>query len=73
MRDINTDLSLAVFKPIDEEQYAPNNPRKLRGSFGDATCRVGVKSGESTIRELAAYYIDSDGFSGVPQTTLVEA
>jgi hypothetical protein len=29
-------------------------------------------SGESCIREVAAYLIDRDGFSGVPSTTFVE-
>lgn len=26
--------NLAVFKPIDEEQFAPNNPRGFKGKFG---------------------------------------
>jgi hypothetical protein len=60
----------AVFKPIDEEQFAPNNPRDFRGKFGDATFREGVLSGEATIRELAAYLLDHDGFAGVPATSL---
>ena len=59
---------LAVFKPIDEEAFAPNNPRSYRGQFGDPTFREGVRSGEQTIRELAAYLLDSRGFSGVPHT-----
>ena len=66
MRGVESGKPLAVFKPIDEEQFAPNNPRNYRGDFGDNTLRVGVKSGEATVRELAAYLIDSDGFSGVP-------
>jgi len=44
----------------------------MKGLFGSQTCRPGVKSGESTIREVAAYLLDSKGFSGVPATTLVE-
>jgi len=31
-----------------------------------------VLSGEACIREVAAYLIDKDGFSGVPPTTMVE-
>jgi hypothetical protein len=31
-----------------------------------------VKSGESTIREIAAFMLDHEGFSGVPPTALVE-
>ena len=63
---------LAIFKPIDEEPYAPNNPRGLKAAFGNQTCRPGVLSGESTVREVAAYLLDHDGFSGVPATTMVE-
>ena len=66
------DQPAAVFKPIDEEPFAPNNPREMKGPFGSETCRPGVKSGESTIREVAAYLLDNQGFSGVPATSLVE-
>ena len=66
--DMNS--ALAVFKPFDEEQFAPNNPRNYQGDFGSNTLRPGVLSGESTVRELAAYLIDRDGFSGVPETSL---
>ena len=44
----------------------------MKGFFGSETCRAGVKSGESTLREVAAYLIDYNGFSGVPATSLVE-
>lgn len=63
---------IAVFKPIDEEPNAPYNPRGMEGQFGSNTCRAGVKSGESTLREVAAYLMDHQGFSGVPATSLVE-
>lgn len=63
---------MAVFKPIDEEPFAPNNPRQMKGKFGSETCRPGVKSGESTIREVAAYLLDHEGFAGVPPTALIE-
>ncbi len=39
-------------------------------NFGDATFRDGVRSGEATVRELAAYLLDS-GFAGVPATSMV--
>ena len=39
LRGIDSARTLAVFKPIDEEQFAPNNPRQFRGNFGDATFR----------------------------------
>ena len=67
-----TDEIVAIFKPIDEEPFAPNNPRGKKGLFGSETCRPGVKSGESTIREIAAYLLDHQGFSGVPPTALIE-
>lgn len=63
---------IAIFKPIDEEPFAPNNPRGHQGPFGSQTFRPGVLSGESCVREVAAYILDSDGFSSVPQTTFVE-
>lgn len=35
--------------------------------------RAGIKPGEACLREVAAFLLDKDGFSGVPMTTLVEA
>ena len=64
---------MAVFKPIDEEAFAPNNPRDYVGAFGQMTFRKGVLSGEACIREVAAYLLDYHNFSGVPVTTMVEA
>ena len=61
----------AIFKPIDEEPWAPHNPRGKKGVFGSETYRPGVKSGELTVREVAAWLLDRDGFSGVPPTLLV--
>jgi hypothetical protein len=63
---------IAIFKPIDEEPFAPNNPRGNTGPFGSQTFRPGVLSGESSIRETAAYLLDYHHFSGVPPTTFVE-
>ena len=68
----STQGNIAVFKPIDEEPFAPYNPRGMTGPFGSDTCRAGVKSGESTLREVAAYLLDHQGFSGVPATSLVQ-
>jgi hypothetical protein len=64
---------LAVFKPIDEEAFAPNNPRDHVGRFGSQSFRAGVLSGEACIREVAAYLLDKEGFSGVPSTTMIES
>jgi hypothetical protein len=71
MRDTEKE-NVAIFKPIDEEPYAPNNPRGHQGPFGSQTFRPGVLSGESCIREVAAYLLDHKGFAGVPPTTFVE-
>ena len=63
---------VAIFKAIDEEPFAPNNPRSHSGPFGSQTFRPGVLSGESCIREVAAYLLDHKNFSNVPETTFVE-
>lgn len=63
---------MAIFKAIDEEPFAPNNPRGHSGLFGSQTFRPGVLSGESCIREVAAYLLDHKNFSNVPETTFVE-
>jgi hypothetical protein len=63
--------NLAVFKPIDEEAFAPNNPRNNIGPFGSQSFRKGVLSGEACVREVAAFLLDRDGFLGVPDTTLL--
>ena len=72
--DSHTEASrpVAIWKPIDEEPFAPNNPRGMQAPFGSETCRPGVKSGESSLREVLAYLLDHDGFAGVPPTALIE-
>ena len=62
-----------VFKPLDEEPFAPYNPRGHTGNMGSKTFRNGVLSGEACYREVAAYELDRDHFSSVPLTTLAEA
>lgn len=57
MRDQNRS-TVAIFKPIDEEAFAPNNPRGYVGEFGQTTFRNGVLSGEGVIREVASYMMD---------------
>lgn len=65
---------IAVFKPADEEPYAENNPRGyIQQPNQSLSMREGIKPGEACIREVAAYLLDHDGFSGVPMTTLAEA
>jgi hypothetical protein len=56
---------VAVFKPMDEEQGMPNNPKGHAGS-GDYGLREFLKPGEGYIRETASYLLDRGGFSKVP-------
>ena len=61
---------LAVFKPRDEEQGMPNNPKDYAG-IGDVGLRENFLPGEGCYREWAVYVMDVGGFSRVPCTTLV--
>jgi hypothetical protein len=63
---------VGVFKPEDEEAYAPNNPRGLPGRMGSRGVRNGLLSGEANVREVAAYLLDHDHFANVPMTVRVE-
>lgn len=60
----------AVFKPHDEEQGMPNNPKDRVGT-GVEGLREYFQPGQGCLRELAAYIMDYKHFSGVPSTTLV--
>jgi Phosphatidylinositol 3- and 4-kinase len=72
MRDPHRNMR-GVFKPIDEEAYAPMNPRGYIGNIMTNGIRSGILSGESAYREVAAYLLDHTSFSGVPMTALVES
>ncbi|KAK8455509.1 hypothetical protein SEVIR_4G126600v4 [Setaria viridis] len=83
MRDATGQKNVAVFKPIDEEPMAENNPRGLPLSTDGEGMKRGTIVGEGALREVAAYILDhpvddcksgqSVGFSGVPPTTLVRS
>jgi len=70
---------LAVFKPSDEEAGSPRNPKKTLDLFPDIVVekdRMGIPSGGTCIRELAAYMFDQrkkkgSSLAGVPPTTLI--
>lgn len=64
--------NVAIFKPFDEEPFAPNNPKGYIGKLGNTGFKAGIVSGESAIREVVAYLLDEKGFSAVPPTTFVE-
>lgn len=61
-----------VFKPADEEAFAPNNPRGYTGRLGSQGFRPGIHSGEGHLREVAAYILDHENFHGVPRTARME-
>lgn len=48
LKDITRKI-VGVFKPIDEEAFAPNNPKGNIGEFGSKSFRSGVLSGEGAI------------------------
>jgi Phosphatidylinositol 3- and 4-kinase len=67
---------LAIFKPFDEEPFAPNNPNDFTGKMGSVSFRKGVLSGELAYREVFAYSLDQShptkpGHHFVPETGLV--
>ncbi|CAD8155101.1 unnamed protein product [Paramecium pentaurelia] len=65
---------VAIFKPYDEEAFAPNNPRGMRGKMNSPGLRQGILSGEGVDREVAAYLIDqsSGHYHNVPITDYVQ-
>ncbi|KAL6848764.1 hypothetical protein ACP4OV_021347 [Aristida adscensionis] len=84
MQDASGHEHIAVFKPMDEEPMAANNPRGLPVSSSGEGLKKGTRVGEGAVREVAAYILDhplggrrsftSDGalgFAGVPATVLV--
>jgi hypothetical protein len=81
MLDPSGQRNVAVFKPIDEEPMAENNPRGFPLSLDGEGLKRGTRVGEGALREVAAYVLDhpvdgfkscgTAGFSGVPPTTLV--
>lgn len=83
MQDGSGQECVAVFKPIDEEPMAKNNPRGLPLSEDGEGMKRGTRVGEGALREVAAYILDHPlsgrrsfscndiGFSGVPPTVLV--
>uniref|UniRef100_A0A0D9WQC1 1-phosphatidylinositol 4-kinase n=1 Tax=Leersia perrieri TaxID=77586 RepID=A0A0D9WQC1_9ORYZ len=83
MQDALGEKNIAVFKPIDEEPMAENNPRGLPVSTDGEGMKRGTLVGEGAFREVAAYILDHPvgdhesekrvGFSGVPPTALVQS
>ncbi|KAL0400601.1 UNVERIFIED_CONTAM: Phosphatidylinositol 4-kinase gamma 3 [Sesamum latifolium] len=84
MQDSYGQNYVSVFKPIDEEPMAVNNPRGLPLSSDGEGLKKGTRVGEGALREVAAYildhprggprsiYSDEKGFAGVPPTVMVK-
>lgn len=84
MQDGSGQGYVSVFKPVDEEPMAENNPRGLPVSSNGEGLKRGTKVGEGAVREVAAYVLDHPrsgprarsgevmGFSGVPPTIMVQ-
>uniref|UniRef100_A0A1J3D4Z0 1-phosphatidylinositol 4-kinase n=1 Tax=Noccaea caerulescens TaxID=107243 RepID=A0A1J3D4Z0_NOCCA len=76
---------VSVFKPMDEEPMAVNNPQKLPLSSDGQGLKRGTRVGEGATREVAAYLLDHPktgprssskeamGFAGVPPTAMVRS
>lgn len=74
---------VSVFKPIDEEPMAVNNPRRLPLSLDGEGLKKGTRVGGGALREVAAYLLDhprdrrrpfnsEKGYAGVPPTVMVK-
>ncbi|KAJ7965351.1 phosphatidylinositol 4-kinase gamma 4-like [Quillaja saponaria] len=83
MQDYSGLKYVSVFKPIDEEPMAVNNPRGLPVSMDGEGLKKGTRVGQGALREVAAYILDhpregprsydkENGFAGVPPTVLVK-
>lgn len=83
MQDASGQEFVGVFKPIDEEPMAKNNPRGLPMSLDGIGLKKGTRVGQGALREVAAYLLDHPisgnrtstgdkvGFSGVPPTVMI--
>ncbi|KAL0643906.1 hypothetical protein Bca4012_042196 [Brassica carinata] len=82
MQDSSGQSYVSVFKPMDEEPMAVNNPQQLPLSSDGQGLKRGTRVGEGAIREVAAYLLDHPkngsksqvmGFAGVPPTAMVRS
>lgn len=84
MQDSSGKKYVSVFKPIDEEPMAMNNPRGLPFTVSGEGLKKGTRVGEGALREVAAYILDhpmvgqrscyeaEKGFAGVPPTFMIK-
>ncbi|KAL3619178.1 hypothetical protein CASFOL_036748 [Castilleja foliolosa] len=85
MQDASGEKYVAIFKPIDEEPLAVNNPQGLPMSSNGEGLKRGTRVGEGALREVVAYLLDHPksgprpksgdlemiGFAGVLPTIMV--
>ncbi|KAG8382121.1 hypothetical protein BUALT_Bualt05G0043600 [Buddleja alternifolia] len=83
MQDSLGNKYISIFKPVDEEPLAVNNPQGLPLSRTGEGLKRGTRVGEGALREVAAYILDHPkkgprslsrmeiGFAGVPPTVMV--
>ncbi|EEF45716.1 phosphatidylinositol 4-kinase gamma 3 [Ricinus communis] len=84
MQDSSGHKYVSVFKPVDEEPMAVNNPRGLPVSVNGEGLKKGTRVGGGALREVAAYILDypkngprlswddEKGFAGVPPTVMIK-
>ncbi|KAF9689228.1 hypothetical protein SADUNF_Sadunf01G0069800 [Salix dunnii] len=84
MQDPSGQEFVSVFKPVDEEPMAVNNPQGLPVSSNGEGLKRGTRVGVGALREVAAYILDHPrsgpravngeaiGFAGVPPTIIVQ-
>lgn len=84
MQDSSGQKFVSVFKPVDEEPLAVNNPQGLPVSSNGEGLKRGTRVGRGAVREVAAYMLDHPrrgprpvtgevmGFAGVPPTLIVQ-
>ncbi|GLT90756.1 hypothetical protein SLE2022_086740 [Rubroshorea leprosula] len=83
MQDKEGLKNVSIFKPVDEEPMAVNNPQGLPVSKDGEGLKRGTRVGEGALREVVAYILDHPksgprllsgdmmGFAGVPPTCMV--
>lgn len=84
MQDSSGHKYVSIFKPIDEEPMAVNNPQGLPLSVNGEGLKKGTQVGGGALREVAAYIVDhpkngprlswdgQKGFAGVPPTVMIK-
>lgn len=68
-KNTDPDNVYGVFKPRDEEAFAPLNEKKRVGEIGsESPLKKGIIVGDAMNKEIAAYRLDHAHFARVPKT-----